>query len=67
MLKTISTVVAKNNIEFNTTYSTAINHFRGVSMTAIQSLSHDNIDNKMMQQKDHTYLLKSQIKPVKKL
>ena len=48
MLKTISTVVAKNNIEFNTTYSTAINHFRGVSMTAIQSLSHDNIDNKMM-------------------
>ena len=48
MLKTISTVVAKNNIEFNTTYSKAINHFRRVSMTAIQSLSHDNIDNKMM-------------------
>ena len=43
--KSIFTVVAKDNIDFNTTSSTAAKHFHGTSMTVMQFSSAENIGN----------------------
>ena len=43
--KDIFTVVAKDNINFNATSSTAAKHFHGTSITVMQFPSHDYIGN----------------------
>ena len=43
--KSIFTVVAKDNIDFNTTSSTAVKHFHGTSMTVMEFPVSDNLGN----------------------
>ena len=43
--KSIFTVVAKDNIDFNATSSTAVKHFHGTSMTVMQFPVLDNLGN----------------------
>ena len=43
--KSIFTVVAKDNIDFNATSSTAVKYFYGTSMTVMQFPSAENLGN----------------------
>ena len=43
--KDIFTVVAKENVDFNSTSSMAMKHFHGTSTAVMQFLSHNNVGN----------------------
>ena len=50
--KNLFTVLAKDNIDFNATYSTAVQHFHGTSMTAMQFFSEENLGDEILYNTD---------------
>ena len=65
--KDIFTVVAKDNIDFNPTLSTAAKHFHGTSMTVMQLPSIDNVGNESIMPESTHLLAKQQDKTSKKV
>ena len=65
--KDIFTIVAKDNINFNATSSTATKDFHRTSMTVMQFPSHDNVGNENIISESTHLLAKQQDKTSKKL